>query len=138
MMKWWEGGEVVSVSRKLSELARDSTLGMSDVEVMERTGLSFATWRRVLQGVVPSDRALVQMAVGLGIDAKPFLEAAHEVRPPSSLADVLGAVLSMSPILLQRFAGHASVTTTLVYARPDDRAVAAEYARCAPLARLRP
>jgi integrase/recombinase XerD len=39
------------------------------------------------------------------------------------------AEAGMSPILLQRYAGHASITTTLLYARPDDRAVRAEYER---------
>ncbi len=42
------------------------------------------------------------------------------------------AEAGMSPILLQKFAGHASVATTLIYARPDDKAVQEEYERVLP------
>ena len=88
----------MAVSRKMAEIARDATLGMTDTQVMERTGLSYATWRRILQGQVPTDRHLIQMAAGLEIDVEPLLNAAHEVRPAADITDVMGAVLTMAPL----------------------------------------
>jgi len=70
----------VAFSRKLAELARDATVGLTDYDVLERTGLSFATWRRILAGGVPGEDKLLALAQGLDLDPRPFLEISTEAQ----------------------------------------------------------
>ena len=72
---------------------------------------------------------LLHMVKHLGRDAGIQDLTVHRMR---HTALTMLAEAGMSPILLQKFAGHANVTTTLIYARPDDRAVRAEYERVLP------
>jgi hypothetical protein len=47
------GGVILAYSKKLARMARDATRGLTDSEVMRLTGLSYATWRRILDGRIP-------------------------------------------------------------------------------------
>lgn len=89
MIRMVRGGEIVAISVKLKDLVRDATIGMTDAEVIGKTGLSFATYRRTRQGFVPSDDKLIQFANGLGLVAEPFLSAAKEVRPGLNADELL-------------------------------------------------
>lgn len=64
----------MSISDRIRTLARDATIGMTDKDVLEKTELSFATWRKFLDGIVPSEKTILQFCTGLGIDAQPFLD----------------------------------------------------------------
>lgn len=64
----------MSVYDKLVELARDATIGMTDKEVLDATGLSFATWRKWIGGQGVSDRSILQFCARLGLSAEPFIE----------------------------------------------------------------
>lgn len=88
----------MAVSSKLRDMLRDATLGLTDAQVCERTGIGFATWRRMLQGHVPSDPVLVQFATGLELDATQYIEAAAEVRPSASPADIIRYGLEKSEL----------------------------------------
>jgi site-specific recombinase XerD len=78
---------------------------------------------------------LLHMVKHLGRDAGIQGLTVHRLR---HTALTMLAEAGMSPILLQKFAGHASISTTMIYARPDDRAVQLEYERVWPATRLRP
>ena len=62
------------LSQRIRDMVADATIGMTDKEVLEATGLSYATWRKLHDGVVPSERTILQFCAGLGIDAEPMLE----------------------------------------------------------------
>lgn len=86
----------MAFSKTLAQLASDATIGLRDVDVIERTGLSFATWRRMLRGEVPGDDKILALAHGLGLDPEPFLKAAAEVRPSADAADIIAFGLEKS------------------------------------------
>ena len=71
----------MALSKRFAGLVRTATAGLTDAEVLELTGLGFATYRRMLQGIIPSDATIAQFCAGLSLDATPFLEAAAEARP---------------------------------------------------------
>jgi hypothetical protein len=76
------GGDIVmAVSRRFARLVRDATLGLRDDEVLELTGIGFATWRKMLKGIIPSDLTILQFAEGVGCDADTLLEEARQARP---------------------------------------------------------
>jgi hypothetical protein len=68
------GGEIVSVYDKLVQMARDATIGMTDDEVLDMTGLKFATWRKWLGGKGVTERTVLQFCAFMGLDASPFIE----------------------------------------------------------------
>lgn len=84
----------MAMSRKLATLSRAATTGLTDAEVMELTGLGFATWRRLLTGMVPSDKTIMQFCEGLGVDAQPFIEAAAESRPSVNYKNSVASTLA--------------------------------------------
>lgn len=99
-----KGGEVIYMSPTTRELARDATVGMTDREVVRATGLSFATWRKLKDGLgVPSEKTILQLSAGLGISADPFLKARAEElgREPNPDAVFLTAV-EVSPLTQER------------------------------------
>ena len=93
-----EKGGILLIAPELRAMARDCTIGMSDAEVMERTGLTRSSWRRLWRGEVISDTLLLRFAVGLGRDPQPFLDAAKKVRPGVTPDQLLAYVLSLSPL----------------------------------------
>lgn len=78
---------------RLLEHARDKVLSITGREAARRSGISESRWRQVVTGVQsagggatirvnPSRVQVVQMALGVGVDAKTALSAAgHEVNP---------------------------------------------------------
>ncbi len=92
------GGDIVAVSSRLAELAKDVTAGLTDFEVMDITKLTYATWRRIKMGWVPSDAKLLQFAKGIDVDARPFLDAAREVRPSTEPEELLSFALKETPL----------------------------------------
>ena len=75
-----KGGSVVAFSKKLADMARDATISMTDNDVLRATGLSYATWHRILAGNVPGVDKLMALATGLNLDPEPFLAVAVESR----------------------------------------------------------
>lgn len=116
-----KGGVVMAVSRKLAQLYRDATAGMTDNEVMESTGLKFATWQRMKGGMVTSDERILEFCSGLGLDPNPFIEAATEARPQADPAKLLGKVLTMAGLTPNRRMQVISLYRELIEEQQSDR-----------------
>jgi hypothetical protein len=86
----------VAVSRDLAAMLREAAAGLTDMDVVERTGLSYATWRAMVEGRVMSDAKIVQFAAGLNIDPKPLLDVAARVRPSMDPAQIVVHGLQLS------------------------------------------
>jgi hypothetical protein len=91
-----EGGEIMAVSRRFADMCRDVTIGMTDKEVCEQTEIGYATWRKMLDGIVPSEKTILQLS-NLGISAEPFLEErARVVGKPVGHDRIMMAALELS------------------------------------------
>lgn len=89
----------MAISPKLVQMARDATIGMTDAEVVGKTGISFATWRKWLDGYVPSERTVLQFCSGLGLDAQPFLRERSAVVGTSAQPDqIMVTALELQPL----------------------------------------
>jgi len=91
----------MAVSAKLAELVRDATIGLSDREVCERTGLPLGTWRKLHDGHSANERTILQFTAGMEIDPEPLLQAIREVtgRPLRHDA-IMAAALACTPLSL--------------------------------------
>lgn len=87
------------ISQRLSQTARDMSCGLTDKEVMARTGLSFPTWRRILIGDCGvSDQQLLKLG-RLGVDPKPLIEARNEALGQEvPVDDLVSFALGITPL----------------------------------------
>ncbi len=89
----------MALSKRFAQLVRTATTGLTDAEVLELTGLGFATYRRMLQGIITSDATIAQFCAGLGLDAAPFLESANEGRPKADPTRLLNHALVLMGVV---------------------------------------
>ncbi len=78
-------------SSRLRDMFRVATMGMSDQEVMERTGLGFSRWRKMLTGEA-SEQGILMFCSGLGLPAEPYFTARAEVTNRS--VDEIGLMMT--------------------------------------------
>jgi transcriptional regulator with XRE-family HTH domain len=94
-----EGGEkVLAVSAKFAQLIRAAKGNYTDKEIEELTKVSFATWRRMVSGGIPSEVVILQVAKGLGVDPEPLINAAREVKPNYDSSDLLIEALRLTSL----------------------------------------
>jgi hypothetical protein len=67
-------------SPRLRDLLKAATIGLTDEDVVQQTGLGFSLWRKMLTGDA-SVRALLQFCAGFGLRAEPYLLARVETGP---------------------------------------------------------
>jgi len=91
-------GEVVMISPKLAEVARDATAGLRVKDIMRLTGLARSTWERMQRGEIVGVDKLLAFANGLKLNPQIVLDAANAEESHLTAFDVLKAALQMTDL----------------------------------------
>lgn len=94
-----KGGVIkLPILGELADYVQSATTCMTDTEILKKTGLSFASWRRLWRGEVISEPLLTQFAYGMGLNPDEILDIARKVRPTINPSKFIEYALSISPL----------------------------------------